>query len=316
MINSQSKIYIAGHNGLIGSTLYNLLKINNFNNILVKNRSQLDLKNKKKVTNFFKKNKIDCMIMCAARVGGILENKTYPIEFLLDNLAIQNNLLMAAKKYKVKRIIFLGSSCIYPKESKIPIKETYIMDGKCEKTNEAYAIAKIAGIKLCSILHDQYDKDIICLMPTNVYGENDNFDSNSSHVIPGMITKFIDANKNKKNIKLWGTGKPIREFIHAEDLVSAILFLMCISKNKLKKISNNQMPIINVGTGESITIKKLALLIKKLTNFQGKVIFDKNYPDGTLNKNLDSSKLKKLGWKANILFESGLKKVILDRLKH
>ena len=316
MINSKSKIFIAGHNGLIGSTLYNLLKINNFNNILVKNRSQLDLKNKKKVTNFFKKNKIDCMIMCAARVGGILENKTYPIEFLLDNLAIQNNLLMAAKKYKVKRIIFLGSSCIYPKESKIPIKETYIMDGKCEKTNEAYAIAKIAGIKLCSILHDQYDKDIICLMPTNVYGENDNFDSNSSHVIPGMITKFINAIKNRKNIKLWGTGKPIREFIHAEDLVSAILFLMCISKNKLKKISNKQMPIINVGTGESITIKKLALLIKKLTNFQGKVIFDKSYPDGTLNKNLDSSKLKKLGWKANILLESGLKKVILDRLKH
>ena len=316
MFNSKSKIFIAGHNGLIGSTLYNSLKINNFTNILVKNRSQLDLKDQKKVTNFFKKNKIECMIMCAARVGGILENKTYPIEFLLDNLAIQNNLLMAAKKYKVKRVIFLGSSCIYPKVSKIPIKETYIMDGKCEKTNEAYAIAKIAGIKLCSILHDQYKKDIICLMPTNVYGENDNFDSNSSHVIPGMITKFIDANKNKKNIKLWGTGKPIREFIHAEDLVSAILFLMCISKNKLKKISNNQMPIINVGTGESITIKKLALLIKKLTNFQGKVIFDKSYPDGTLNKNLDSSKLKKLGWKANILFESGLKKVILDRLKH
>ena len=315
MVNSKSRIYIAGHNGLVGSALYDLLKNNNFNNILVKNRAQLDLTDKKKVTNFFKKNKIDCMIMCAARVGGILENKTYPIEFLLDNLAIQNNLLMSAKKYKVKRVIFLGSSCIYPKESKIPIKENYIMDGKCEETNEAYAIAKITGIKLCSIMHDQYKKDIICVMPTNVYGKNDNFDANSSHVIPGMITKFIEAYKNKKNIKLWGTGKPVREFIHADDLARAIFFLMEISKKKLKNISNKKMPILNVGSGESITIKKLALLIKRLTNFQGKIVFDKTYPDGTINKNLDGSRLKKLGWKANILLKNGLKKVIMDRLK-
>ena len=315
MINSKSRIYIAGHNGLVGSALYDLLKNNNFKNILIKNRAQLDLTDKKKVTNFFKKNKIDCMIMCAARVGGILENKTYPIEFLLDNLAIQNNLLMSAKKYKVKRVIFLGSSCIYPKESKIPIKESYIMDGKCEETNEAYAIAKITGIKLCSILHDQYKKDIICVMPTNVYGKNDNFDANSSHVIPGMITKFIEAEKKKTNIKLWGTGKPIREFIHAEDLARAIFFLMNISKNQLKNISNKDMPILNVGSGESITIKKLASLIKKLTNFKGRIIFDKKYPDGTINKNLDGSKLKKLGWKANILLKNGLKKVIMDRVK-
>ena len=204
---------------------------------------------------------------------------------------------------------------IYPKKSKIPIKEEYLLTGKLEKTNEAYALSKIAGLKLCSILHEDYKKDIVCLMPTNVYGLNDNFDIKSSHVIPGLISKFIEAKKKKTNVQIWGSGKPIREFIHADDLARAIFFLMEISKKKLKNISNKKMPILNVGSGESITIKKLALLIKRLTNFQGKIVFDKTYPDGTINKNLDGSRLKKLGWKANILLKNGLKKVIMDRLK-
>jgi len=316
MLRKNSKIFIAGHNGLVGSSILQLLKKNKYNKILLRNRNQLDLTDFKKVDFFFKKNKPKFMIMCAARVGGILENKKYPIEFLLDNLSIQNNLLLASKKYKLNRIIFLGSSCIYPKISKIPIKESYLMSGKLEETNEAYAIAKIAGIKLCSILHDQYGKDIICLMPTNVYGKNDNFDIKSSHVIPGMITKFINANKLKKNVKIWGTGKPIREFIHAEDLARAILFSLKISKRKLLKITKQGIPMINVGTGKSITIKKLAYLIKKLTNFKGKIIFNKKYPDGTMNKNLDSTILKKLGWKSKILLADGLQKIIQIRSKY
>lgn len=316
MLRKNSKIFIAGHNGLVGSSILQLLKKNKYKKILLRNRNQLDLTNFKKVNLFFKKNIPEFLIICAARVGGILENKKYPIEFLLDNLSIQNNLLLASKKYKLKRVIFLGSSCIYPKISKIPIKENYLMSGKLEETNESYAIAKIAGIKLCSILNDQYGKDIICLMPTNAYGKNDNFDVKSSHVIPGMITKFINAKKLKENVKLWGTGKPIREFIHAEDLARAILFSLKISKKKLLKITKQGIPILNVGTGKSISIRKLAYLIKKLTNFKGKIIFNKKYPDGTMNKNLDSTRLRKLGWKPEILLANGLKKIIQDREKY
>jgi len=313
MIKKSSKIYIAGHNGLVGSELLSLLIESGYKKILFKSRKELDLTNQKTVDNFFKKNKPEFLIICAAKVGGILENKNYPMEFLLDNLSIQKNLLLAAKKHNIKRTIFLGSSCIYPKFSKTPIKESYLMTGKLEKTNESYALSKIVGMKLCEIMFHKYKKDIICLMPTNLYGDNDNFDIASSHVIPGLISKFLLAKKNKLDVKIWGSGKPIREFLHVKDLVEAILILLKSNKPKIKKVSNNELPIINIGSGESISIKNLALLIKKISQFKGRVIFDKKYPDGTINKNLDSSKIKKFQWHAKIKLEKGLEKIINSR---
>lgn len=313
MLNKSSKIYIPGHNGLVGKAIYDLLLKQGYKNLLFKRKKELNLTNEEKVDKFFKKEKPEFLIICAARVGGILENKRYPMEFLLDNFLIQKNLLLAAKKYKIKRTIFLGSSCIYPKISKTPIKEDYLMTGKLEKTNESYALSKIMGIKLCEILHDKHNKDIICLMPTNLYGENDNFDIASSHVIPGLISKFLLAKKKSVSVKIWGSGKPIREFLHVDDLAKAILILLKINKVKLKKITNNELPILNIGSGESISIKNLALLIKKISQFKGKIVFDKNYPDGTVNKNLDSKKIKKLKWNAKITLADGLTKIISTR---
>jgi len=315
MIKKNSKIFVAGHNGLIGSSVVNLLKKKGFKNILTANRRKLDLREKQKVDFFFKKNKPQYLIICAAKVGGIIENKSKPLEFLIDNLLIQNNLLLATKKYNLKRTVFLGSSCIYPKKSKIPIKEKYLLTGKLEKTNEAYAISKIAGIKLCSILHEDYKKDVVCLMPTNVYGLNDNFDIKSSHVIPGLISKFINAKINNENVTIWGTGKPIREFIHVEDLANAIFVSLKTSKKRFNQIFKNSLPLMNVGSGDHISIKKLALEIKNIIKFRGKIIYDKRYPDGTINKNLNSSLIKKLNWKTKIKFLSGLKKIIKERLK-
>ena len=313
MLNKSSKIYIPGHNGLVGKSVCNLLLDHGYKNLVYKRKKELNLTDEKKVDSFFKKEKPDFLIICAAKVGGILENHTYPMEFLLDNFLIQKNLLIAAKKYNIKRTIFLGSSCIYPKESKIPIKESYLMTGRLEKTNESYALSKIMGIKLSEILYEKYKKDIICLMPTNIYGENDNFDIKSSHVIPGLISKFLLAKKNNSSVKIWGSGKAIREFLHVDDLANAIFTVLKIDKNKISKICKNKLPIFNVGSGESVTIKKLVLFIKKITKFNGKVFFDKNYPDGTINKNLDSTKIKKLNWKAKIKLSIGLKKLIKSR---
>ena len=310
MLKKSSKIYIPGHNGLVGRAVCNVLLQHGYKNIIYRRKKQLDLTNEKKVDYFFKKERPDFLIICAAKVGGILENKNYPMEFLLDNLSIQKNLLLAAKKYNIKRTIYLGSSCIYPKSSKIPIKESYLMTGKLEKTNESYALAKIVGIKLCEIMFNKYKKDIICLMPTNLYGDNDNFDIASSHVIPGLISKFLLAKKKKSDVKIWGSGKPIREFLHVKDLVEAIFILLKANKLKIKKVTNNELPIINIGSGKSISIKNLALLIKKISQFKGRVIFDSKYPDGTINKNLDSSQIKKFQWHAKITLEKGLEKII------
>jgi GDP-L-fucose synthase len=313
MLKKNSKIYIAGHNGLVGSSVYNLLFSCGYKNILCKRRRELDLTDEKKVDIFFKKNKPKYLIICAAKVGGILENKNYPLEFLLENFLIEKNLLIAAKKYNIERTVFLGSSCIYPKKSKTPIKESYLMSGKLEKTNESYALSKIMGIKLSEILYEKYKKDIICLMPTNLYGKNDNFDVASSHVIPGLISKFLNAKKNKLDVEVWGSGKPIREFLHVDDLANAILTVLKTDKKKINKIFKGKLPIINIGSGESITIKKLTLLIKKITNYKGKVFFNKNYPDGTMNKNLDSTMIKKLKWKAKIKLAVGLHEIIVSR---
>ena len=314
-VSLNSKIFLAGHNGLVGSALYRLLKKKNFKNIITASRKKLDLRDFNKVKKFFSNNKIDFVINCAARVGGINANNSFPADFILDNLAIQNNILTNCRRYKIKRTIFLGSSCVYPKKNKIPIKEDYLLTGKLEKTNQAYAIAKIAGIKACESLFLQDKMDLVCLMPTNVYGINDNFDKNSSHVVPGMIAKFIEGRrKNKKKIELWGTGKPIREFIFEDDLAEAIYFILTSTQKKIIKVCNNQFPLINIGTKDSITIKNLANKIKKIVNFKGKIVFNDSYPDGTFIKNLDSSRIRRLGWKPKIRLEEGLRTVIKSKL--
>ena len=307
-------IFIAGHNGLVGSSIFNLLKKNGFKNLITVNRSKLDLRDSIKVNNFFKNKKIDYLVMAAAKAGGILANRNNQKDFFLENVQIQNSLLELALKKKIKKTIFLGTSCIYPKFSKIPIEENSLLSGKLEKTNQCYAIAKIAGIKLCETLYEDHNQNIICLMPTNVYGINDNFDEINGHVIPAMIKKFEKAKKlKKKTIKLLGTGKPLREFIHSDDLANAIYFCLSINNQKIKKMFKSSLPIMNVGTGEEISIKKLSKLIANYINFKGKIIFDKFSPDGTFRKSLNSSKINQLGWYPSINFNSGLKEVIEHR---
>ena len=308
-------IYIAGHNGLVGSSVLKALKKRGFNNLIKVDRKKLDLRNSKKVQKFFKNRKIDYMVMAAAKAGGIIANSTNQKDFFLENIEIQNSLLNLALKKKIKRTIYLGTSCIYPKYAKTPIKEDSLLTGKLEKTNQCYAIAKIAGIKLSEALYEDYKLDIICLMPTNVYGLNDNFDKINGHVIPGMITKFVEAKKKQlKQIKLFGTGKPLREFIHSDDLAEAIIKCLNVSSHKVQNKFKSKFPLINVGTGESISILSLAKLIAKYVNFKGKILFDKNFPDGTLKKDLNSSNIYNLGWRPKIKLKDGLKEVINLRL--
>ena len=307
MLRKSSKIFIAGHNGLIGSSILKLLK-KKFPNIFTIDKNKLNLTDEKKVENYFKKNKFDFVIICAAKVGGIYANYTFPTEFILENLKIQNNVIMSSYRSKVKRLIFLGSSCIYPKETKNPIKENQLMSGKLEKTNESYAIAKIAGIKLCEALYRQYNFDSISIMPTNLYGVNDNFDINNSHVIPGIFSKILQAKKNKKKyVKLLGNGKPLREFLYSDDLASAIYVILSLSKKKLKKICSNSYPIINVGSGKEISIKNLAIKIANLCEFKGKIIFQNDLWNGTFRKKLDSSIINRTKWKPRVDLDQGLK---------
>ena len=315
MISSNSRIFITGHKGLVGSAIYNLLKKKKFKKLIIVDRKKLNLLNTKKVYNFVKKNKVDVIINCAAKVGGILANSNNPIDFLYENIQIQNNLLFAAREYKVSRFIFLGSSCIYPKEAKTPITEDQLLTGKLEKSNEAYALAKISGIKLSEYLFYQNNLDVVCLMPTNIYGINDNYDKFSSHVIPGMIAKFIEAKKNNKSkVELLGTGKPLREFLFNDDLAEAIYLLLKSTKNKIMQASGKKFPIFNVGYGENISIKALSQIIKKYVKFKGGIFFNKKYPDGTMKKNLNSKKIKKLGWIPKTKLKNGLLKVIKSKL--
>tara|TARA_B100001250_G_scaffold414246_1_gene451514 strand:- start:2681 stop:3637 length:957 start_codon:yes stop_codon:yes gene_type:complete len=310
MIEKNSKIFVAGHRGLVGSSILTLLKNNGFKKIITRSRKQLDLVNQQKVNIFFKKNKIEYLIICAAKVGGIMSNLTYPTEFIFENSMIQLNLLKAALDNKIKKTIFLGTSCIYPKFSKTPIKEEYLLSGNLEKTNEAYAIAKISGIKLSEAMYNQFGFKVICLMPTNLYGGKDNFDEFNSHVIPGIFTKIFKAKKNKrKKVILWGSGRPRREFLFVDDLANAIFYLLKLSDKKLLNINKN-FPIFNIGSGEEISIKDLAYKIKKICKFEGKIFFDKSFPDGTLRKNLDSSRIKKTGWRPKIKLNQGLVKVL------
>ena len=312
-MNKNSTIFLAGHKGLVGSEVLKILKKKKYKNIITARRNELDLTNSNKVEKFFNKKKIDYLIMAAAKAGGILANSTYQKDFFFNNIEIQNNLLKLALKKKVKRTIFLGTSCIYPKFAKNPIKEEYLLTGKLEKTNQCYAIAKIAGIKLCEALYENHNLDIVCLMPTNIYGINDNFDKFSGHVIPAMITKFLNAKKKKlKKIKLLGTGKPIREFLFSSDLARAIYLSLNANKKNLANICGKKLPIMNVGSGESVSISKLSKLIAKITGYKGRIYFDKNFPDGTIKKNLNSSRIRKLGWKPSIRLKDGIS-IVIDK---
>ena len=313
-MKKNSFIFLAGHKGLVGSSLLALLKNKGYKNIITVDKKILDLRDFNKVKKFFKRKKIEYLIMAAARAGGIIANSTYQKDFFLENIEIQNSLLRLALHKKIKRTIYLGTSCIYPKFAKNPISENSLLTGELEKTNQCYAIAKIAGIKLSEALFRDYKLDIICLMPTNVYGNNDNFDKINGHVIPAIITKIIEAkNKLKKNVKLLGTGAPIREFINSKDLAEAIFTCLTVSQKKIKKIFKKNLPIINIGTGENIKIKNLANMIATFSNYKGTIKFDKKSPDGTYKKNLNSKIIKSLGWKPKTKLKQGLKEVISSK---
>ena len=309
-MNKNSKIYIAGHNGLVGSAIRRLLIKKGYGNIITRSRKQLDLTDQKSVFNFFKRNKPEYVFLAAAKVGGIKANDDFPADFIYQNLQIQNNIIHSAYLNKVKKLLFLGSSCIYPRECPQPIKEEYLLTGPLEKTNRAYSIAKIAGIEMCQSYNKQYGVKFISVMPTNLYGPNDNFDLESSHVFPALIRKFHEAKiKNKKEVVIWGTGKPKREFLHVDDLADACVFLMQ---------KYNQSEIINIGTGEDIALKELAKMMKSIIGFKGKITYDKTKPDGTPRKLLNVSRLHKLGWKHKVDLEKGIKKTykwFLDNYK-
>lgn len=296
----KKKLLILGSTGMVGSSVVRLAK-NDFN-ILAPSRKILDLFDKNKIENFFKKEKPFYVINCAAKVGGIYANFTYPADFIYENLLIQNNIIFASHKYKVKRLIFLGSSCIYPRDCNQPIKENFLLTSPLEKTNEYYAIAKIAGLKMIEAFNKQYNHNFISIMPTNIYGINDNFHLNNSHVIPALIEKiYIGFKENKKNIKLWGSGKALRDFLYVDDLARAILLM-------IKRYNKHEL--VNVGSGKEITIKLLAKLISEIIGYKGKIIFNELYPDGTPRKILDISRIKTTGWKPVYSLREGLKKTI------
>ena len=293
-----SKIYVAGHTGLVGSSIVRCLKKYGYKKIITRTHDELDLTNQIDVYNFFLVEKPEYVIIAAAKVGGIKANYTNPAQFIYDNLMIETNIIKAAHDIGVKKLLFLGSTCIYPKDSPQPIKEESLLTGPLEKTNEAYAIAKIAGIKLCSTFKQQYNDNFISCMPTNLYGSNDNFDYETSHVLPAMIRKIHDAKKNKEpKVILWGSGTPLREFLHVDDLADACIFLMN---------NYNDIQHINVGSGEEISIRNLAFLIKDIVGYDGNIVFDKNMPDGVARKLLDITKINQLGWKSKISLKEGV----------
>jgi len=298
-MNKNSKIYIAGHKGLVGSAITRLLQKEGYKNLILKTRQELDLLNQQAVSDFFKKEKPEYVFLAAAKVGGIMANQTYPADFIYENLVIQANIMHTAYLNKVKKLLFIGSSCIYPKLTPQPIKEEYLLSGALETSNKPYAVAKIAGIITCQSYNKQYGTNFISVMPTNLYGPNDNFDLQNSHVLPALIRKFHEAKASgQKEIILWGSGSPKREFLYVDDLAEACLFLM---KNY------NSSEIINIGTGEDLPIKDLAEKIKEIAGYDGKIVWDKSKLDGTPRKLLDVSKITKLGWKHKIELENGLK---------
>lgn len=301
MMNKFDKIYIAGHRGMVGSAILRRLKREGYENLVVRRSSELDLRHQAAVARLFEAEKPDYVFLAAAKVGGIHANNLYRAEFLYDNLMIQNNIIHQSYVHKVKKLLFLGSSCIYPKMASQPLKEEYLLTGSLEPTNEPYAIAKITGIKMCESYWDQYGCNFISAMPTNLYGPNDNYDLNNSHVLPALIRKFHEAKvDNKSFVEIWGTGSPKREFLHVDDLAAASFFLM----------QNYDNPeLVNVGTGDDISIKDLAILIKGIVGYEGDLRFDSSKPDGTLRKLMDVSKLNQMGFKHQIDLAEGIQKV-------
>jgi len=300
-MNKEGTIYIAGHRGMVGSAICRKLKSEGFKNFVTREFDELDLRSQQDVATFFKSEKPDYVFLAAAKVGGIVANNTYRAEFLYDNLMIQNNIIHQSYLNRVKKLLFLGSSCIYPKLAQQPLKEDALLTGLLEPTNEPYAIAKIAGIKMCDAYRDQYGSDFISVMPTNLYGPNDNYDLKNSHVLPALIRKFHEAKMEDKNsVEIWGTGSPLREFMHVDDLASACYYLM-------QNFSDSGF--VNIGVGKDISIKDLALLIKKIVGFDGVLTFDTSKPDGTPRKLMDVSKLESLGFKYRIELEDGIKSV-------
>jgi len=312
-VDKADKIYIAGHSGLVGSALLRKLEIDGYTNLLVCSHQSLDLTNQAAVDAFLRKEKPDYVFLAAAKVGGILANSTFPAEFIHDNLSIEINIIHSAWKCGVKRLLFLGSSCIYPRQCPQPIEETYLLSGPLEPSNEAYAIAKIAGIKLCQSYNRQYGTQFLSVMPTNLYGPNDNYDLKTSHVLPALIRKFHTAKKQSKGeantcpVTIWGTGKPRREFLHVDDLANACLYLMNLEKSAFRELTvGHDLPLVNIGWGKDITIEALAHLIKGVIGFEGQIVFDPSLPDGTPQKLLDISKISQLGWTPRIPLRQGI----------
>ena len=298
MMEKSSKIYIAGHRGLVGSALVRNLESKGFTNIIKRTSKELDLRNQQAVQEFFKQERPEYVILAAAKVGGIHANNTYPAEFIYDNLMIQNNVIKAAHDFKVKKLLFLGSTCIYPKLAPQPIKEEYLLTGALEETNEAYAVAKIAGLEMCKFFKRQYGDNFISCMPTNLYGPNDNFDLQSSHVLPALIRKFHEAKVNHQpTVEVWGTGTPLREFIYVDDMADACIFLM-------ENYDGEQH--VNIGTGEEVSIRQLAETVKEVVGFEGELIFNTNMPDGTPRKLTTVDKLHALGWKHKVSLKDGI----------
>ena len=311
MLDKNKKIYIAGHKGMVGSAIQRKFEAAGFNNFITRTVYELDLRNQYDVNEFFKIEKPDYLIVAAAKVGGILANNTYRAEFLYDNLMIESNLIHAAHQNNVEKLLFLGSSCIYPKLATQPLKEESLLSGYLEYTNEPYAIAKIAGIKLCESYYKQYGSNFYSVMPTNLYGPFDNYDLNSSHVLPALIRKFHEAKKQsvvsiQQSVIVWGTGTPKREFLYVEDLADAIYFLL--NKIDARDLYDKGITHINIGTGEDVTIKEVAELIKKIIGFDGEIVFDTTKPDGTPRKLMDVSLLNGLGWKYSTSLEEGIRK--------
>ena len=308
MTSSKKKVLVAGHNGMVGSAIVRKLSLDTSIELVLASRGELDLLDASAVARFFDAQQPDQVYLAAARVGGIHANNTYPAEFISQNLQIQNNIIQAAHNSGVQQVLFLGSSCIYPKLAVQPIVEEALLTGQLEPTNEPYAIAKIAGIKLCESFNRQYGRDYRCVMPTNLYGENDNFHPQNSHVIPAMMRRFHEAvQQGAKEVEVWGSGKPMREFLHVDDMAAACLHVMGLPRNEFLAVVPDPMcSHINVGTGQDVTIAQLAGLMAKTVGFEGELVFDASKPDGTMRKVMDVGRLKRLGWAYDVGLEHGL----------
>ncbi len=322
-MNSDSKIYVAGHKGLVGSSIIKRLIKEGYHNLITRSLDELDLTRQLEVETFFKEEQPEYVFLAAAKVGGILANNTYPAEFIYQNIAIQNNIIHSAWNVGVKRLLFLGSSCIYPKECPQPMKEEYLLTGPLEETNEPYAIAKIAGIKTCQSYNRQYGTHYVAVMPTNLFGPNDNFDLEKSHVLPALLRKFHEAKVKyaeegqRQAVEIWGTGKPRREFLYVRDLSDACLHIMNLDTAIYESIlEGGQTPLINIGYGQDITIRELASLIQEVVGFEGDIRFEPSKPDGTMQKLLDNSKIRKLGWEPRTSLRKGIKKTYEWCMQH